>query len=1164
MFTAELLEPRIALSSIVTLTDGDGDSYTVKLKGPGTANITQDDLGSGDGPILSIALDATTNKSSLSVSVKKGPVGDGSVTIGEIHGTGGLKSLMAVNSQLIGTGLDLGGSANDKLKISVAAAADGANITTVSQLGSLTAQSIGDLTISTPAIGKLLTKAGSMLADLDVSGAVKSVNVKGGDAGGNWDAASFSKVTVKGGNLIAAIGAEGSGGKINITSKGGSGGNISGATIAAAELKFVKVTGDFRQSLLLAGANLGSDHAPGGSDSAADTFGPGTISRVSIGGVVEDSVIGAGLASMDGTLGNADDLLFMTAGLNASRIKALSVGGMAIPGAEELFVFAAAALPKNVKIGGTKVTPLSDARFFTVDATDKTAPIITGGLFNDTGILATDAVSMDAAFSGLVTDAGRIIRLRAGLDDAPPPSFSDVFGDLNPGGDFVLSSARLEQLNGGPLADGTHMLHVMAIDQGANAAVFDFAFNLDTTAPAVQLTQPLGGAMLAGGNRLVGTAGVTGSALQPLTYRIDGGSPIALPADALGVFNQPIDFNGLAAGPHTLEIAASDAAGNSGTTTLNFDYDPTLVRPFLLGGTAPIAGATEVGVTFKPQVFFSQPVNVATLNANNFFATFAGAKLPATIVPADDGSFAWLFFADPLPGSAQIEVTVDGATIVAGDGRLLDADRDGIPGGTFTFDFSTVSVAPVEGTRLTGVIADPGPDLLPGTADDGPLAGVEVSILGSNITTVTAADGRFTLDPTPVGDVKLVIDGRTAFDPPPTFYFPEMVMDVRTLPGTTNFVMAGMETMFLPRLKTSILHDVTNAAGVTIIANADGAPELTPEQRDRLRVEVQPGSLVGADGQPAATALIGISTVPPELVETMLPPGVLQHTFDITVQSMGATNFSTPAPMTFPNVFDAAPGTKLDFLSFDHTTGRLVIEGTATVSADGTFVSTDPGTGITHPGWHGLTPPGLCGGSGGAPVLPPPPPEPGDTVIEHAPMSLGMIFGENGPGISRTWQAPDTLPGTVRAAAAYAGLQHSATSAAGANAAAVPECHHRGGRPARDVFEKARRSRRRAGSCHPVLHASGWAKRNGCFRRRAEDLRRVVFRPREWFHGSHTRPALRFEDQDYGNQPDGRWESHLRHLHVLSLPLGGRDRRRTGGQQNRQHSGLPPHAHRWI
>src|SRR4029453_9139658 len=133
-------------------------------------------------------------------------------------------------------------------------------------------------------------------------------------------------------------------------------------------------------------------------------------------------------------------------------------------------------------------------------------------------------------------------------------------------------------------------------------------------------------------------------------------------------------------------------------------------------------------------------------------------------------------------------------------------------------------------------------------------------------------------------------------------------------------------------------------------------------QRNQLTIEVPRNSLVGANGQKPSSGQIGISTVPPDLVREMLPPGVLQHTFDITVQAPGIETFSTPAPMTFPNVFDAPPGTKLNFLSFDHTTGRLVIEGTATVSANGMTVTTNPGEGITKPGWHGLAPPGSTTG----------------------------------------------------------------------------------------------------------------------------------------------------------------------------------------------------------
>ena len=47
---------------------------------------------------------------------------------------------------------------------------------------------------------------------------------------------------------------------------------------------------------------------------------------------------------------------------------------------------------------------------------------------------------------------------------------------------------------------------------------------------------------------------------------------------------------------------------------------------------------------------------------------------------------------------------------------LLDAAGNGTPGSKLTYDFSTVSVAPVPATTLSGRIVDPGPDLLPRTA----------------------------------------------------------------------------------------------------------------------------------------------------------------------------------------------------------------------------------------------------------------------------------------------------------------------------------------------------------------------------------------------------------------------------------------------------------------
>ncbi len=139
-------------------------------------------------------------------------------------------------------------------------------------------------------------------------------------------------------------------------------------------------------------------------------------------------------------------------------------------------------------------------------------------------------------------------------------------------------------------------------------------------------------------------------------------------------------------------VGALTTADSTGTFTLRHDrtvpFDPavlhwTIKQPFIVSAATPTAGASEVGVTVRPQVFFSKPVDPATLNASNFFAKGPdGQKLPATILPANDATFAWLFFSAPMPAGSQVQVTVDGATIrLAGGADLLDAASNGRGGG---------------------------------------------------------------------------------------------------------------------------------------------------------------------------------------------------------------------------------------------------------------------------------------------------------------------------------------------------------------------------------------------------------------------------------------------------------------------------------------------------
>lgn len=147
-----------------------------------------------------------------------------------------------------------------------------------------------------------------------------------------------------------------------------------------------------------------------------------------------------------------------------------------------------------------------------------------------------------------------------------------------------------------------------------------------------------------------------------------------------------------------------------------------------------------------------------------------------------------------MPGASTITVQVgnDSSPIrAAPDNSPLDADSDGEPGGVFEYQFTTVSLAKLPGTSLIGVLADPGPDLKPGTIDDvqrgpdnllmtaddvylSPIAGATIFILGlEHEPVITDANGRFELPSIPSGNIKFAIDGRTATNAPDGIYFPK-------------------------------------------------------------------------------------------------------------------------------------------------------------------------------------------------------------------------------------------------------------------------------------------------------------------------------------------------------------------------------------------------------
>ncbi len=601
-------------------------------------------------------------------------------------------------------------------------------------------------------------------------------------------------------------------------------------------------------------------------------------------------------------------------------------------------------------------------------ATDLTSPVI-----------QVDA--LPAAIGANITIEGQILDGISGLDSSTIQVDDGEVVSLSVDsiGRFTFTTTLTE--------DGTYSFQIRARDVVGNVGVRDFPLTLDSQDPVFAISTPVTDSDLSGESTLAGTIDGTGSAIIQSTYQIDNG-PVMPFSIVNGEFSVPMDVARLNPGSHSINVSVQDAAGNAATSTTQVTLSDRI--PFGISSIAPSNGSVEVGSKFRPQVFFTRPVKTSSLTGNNFFATdTTGTKIPANIVPASDGSFAWLFFESALPSASTITLHLDGSSILAeANDSPLDANSDGTQGEVFQSQFTTVSLAALAGTSLLGRVFDPGPDLKPMTNDDfragadgilhteddeflRPIANAKVFILGlENEFVFTDADGYFEIPATPSGNVKLAIDGRTATNGPEGIFFPEMVMDLRLEVGRVNTVMGTMGTraereanlsrdeVYLPRVQISSLQDISNTAITTISVAPESASNLTPEQRSNLSLQVQPNSVIGENGQVLANAQIGISTVPPELVRDMLPAGLIQHTFDITIQAPDAAAFATPLTMTFPNVFDAAPGTKLNFLSFDHTTGLLVIEGTATVSADGLSATTDPGMGITKPGWHGLTPPG--------------------------------------------------------------------------------------------------------------------------------------------------------------------------------------------------------------
>ncbi|MBC7924371.1 MAG: hypothetical protein H7039_01820 [Bryobacteraceae bacterium] len=249
-----------------------------------------------------------------------------------------------------------------------------------------------------------------------------------------------------------------------------------------------------------------------------------------------------------------------------------------------------------------------------------------------------------------------------------------------------------------------------------------------------------------------------------------------------------------------------------------------------------------------------------------------------------------------------------------------------------TFFASSVLPGETQSTRVSGLVLDNGKRAIPRAT---------AKIVGTTLSAVTDAQGRFTITGAPVGTIALIVDGSTSTRPE---VFPFLAYHMVTLVGQDNSPMTG--AIELPPL------DTENSR----IVGGDTDVVLTMKGLPGYRFTVFARSATFPDG--SKTGRLSLSQVASDKVPMPPPNGAAPRVFG-TLQPANVA-FNPPIRVEFPNTEGLAPGTVIEVTSFDHDLEQFVTVGTARVSLNGSIIVSDPGFGIPKSGWHG-------------PIAPPPP-----------------------------------------------------------------------------------------------------------------------------------------------------------------------------------------------
>ena len=380
---------------------------------------------------------------------------------------------------------------------------------------------------------------------------------------------------------------------------------------------------------------------------------------------------------------------------------------------------------------------------------DTTPPEIKVVLVNDTGSSAGDFITSDPTIIGIVNDESEIASLSAGFND----SLADITSALQSDGSFNLSEEILQEINSdNPLADGEYTLYLVATDIAGNESTTAVNFTLDTTESLLSASlitdtgsnsndgltnNPTVSGNVTDANEITSLSASLGDVDVNITNLLQADGSFTVDEDALTTINEG---NQLADGEYTLNLVATDAAGNKSVSKVSFTLDTT-----------------------APELAVGEPVANSNLADDNQLTGTVDEDLASLVYRFNDGEEVEV---DLTNGAFNQALDLAGLTDGDYTLTLIASDKAGnVTEEIIAVNLDTVPDDTTAPIINVGLVADTGssskdnltsnPEISGSVSDESAIPILRANFGGNNvdITSLINADGNFILDAAKLAEI---------------------------------------------------------------------------------------------------------------------------------------------------------------------------------------------------------------------------------------------------------------------------------------------------------------------------------------------------------------------------------------------------------------------------